>query len=254
MFYQFNHLGSPEYLQMERGKNFSFPLHLHQCFEIIAVLSGEMYVEVDYKKHLLKEGDALLVFPNQLHSLESTDSEHILCIFSPSLVQAYSTTISGKKPTTNLFQPPRHLICALSDIENISFLEKKGILYSLCGQFDRSVQYIKKRTEKVSLLHRIFSYVEEHFGEDCSLTALSESIGYDSSYVSRMFKKTTGLYFNTYVNHYRLSRACYLMENTDFPIIQCAFESGFSSLRSFNRNFKQQFQITPAQYRNRKEK
>ena len=40
MFYEFMHLGSPDYIKVEKGSDFSFPFHLHQCFEIIVVLSG----------------------------------------------------------------------------------------------------------------------------------------------------------------------------------------------------------------------
>lgn len=251
MFYQFNHLGSPEYLKVEQGKNFSFPLHLHQCFEIISLISGEMNITVDSKNYLLKKGEALLVFPNQIHSLESVNSEHILSIFSPSLVKAYSNMVSGKIPDNNHFLPDSHLIDALSKLSDASFIEKKGILYSLCGQFDKNATYRHKESDKNSLLHLIFLFVEENYSENCSLEKLSTSIGYDYSYISRIFKKTTGISFNSYVNHYRISNACYLMESTNLPIIQCAYDSGFVSLRSFNRNFKQQFQITPQQYRNR---
>ncbi len=251
MFYEFNHLGSPEYLKIEHGKDFSFPLHLHQCFEIISLLSGEMNITVDDKNYLLKKGEVLLVFPNQIHSLESANSEHTLCIFSPSLVNAFSNMVSGKIPDNNHFLPDNHLIDALSGLSDASFIEKKGILYSLCGQFDKKAQYKKKESDKNNLLHLIFSFVEEHYSENCSLEKLSTSIGYDYSYISRIFKKITGISFNSYVNHYRLSNVCYMMESTDLPIIQCAYESGFTSLRSFNRNFKQQFQMTPLQYRNR---
>ena len=45
----------------------------------------------------------------------------------------------------------------------------------------------------------------------------------------------------------------YLMDNTDGSIMQCALESGFDSIRSFNRNFKERFAITPVQYRKRTE-
>ena len=82
MFYELKHLGSPHYLKVEKGENFSFPMHLHQCFEVIVVLSGEMQIAVDNKSYRLKEREALLIFPNQIHSLQSTQSNHVLCIFS----------------------------------------------------------------------------------------------------------------------------------------------------------------------------
>ena len=91
--------------------------------------------------------------------------------------------------------------------------------------------------------------MEESFGGDCSLKKLAEKTGYDYAYLSRIFRKIVGISYNSYVNHCRLNHACYLMVNTDFPIIQCALESGYESVRSFNRNFKAYLGITPTEYR-----
>ena len=38
-------------------------------------------------------------------------------------------------------------------------------------------------------------------------------------------------------------------ENSDISITTCAYESGFTSLRSFNRVFKNYYQVTPAEYK-----
>ena len=38
-------------LKIEKNNNFSFPSHLHQCFEIIIILSGEMDVIIDGEKY-----------------------------------------------------------------------------------------------------------------------------------------------------------------------------------------------------------
>ncbi|MBE6729965.1 MAG: AraC family transcriptional regulator [Ruminococcaceae bacterium] len=47
--------------------------------------------------------------------------------------------------------------------------------------------------------------------------------------------------------------SCYLMKNTNLSVAQCAFDSGFSSLRSFNRSFKENLNITPTKYKNSNE-
>lgn len=250
MLYEFNHLGSPDYFKIESGKNFSFQPHLHQCFEIITILSGKMQITVDYKDFTLSENEALLIFPNQIHSLHSDKSEHMLCIFSPKLVQAFSSKLTGKIPLSNKFLPDKYLINALSNLTMQSTIcEKKGVLYSLCGQFENGAEYETKQSDKENLLFKIFSFVESNYKKECSLSELAKSTGYDYSYLSRYFRKIVGISFNSYVNHSRLSHACYLMENSDIPIIQCAYESGYTSLRSFNRNFKAYYQITPIEYR-----
>ena len=250
MLYEFNHFGPSDYMKLKMGRNLSFPAHLHQCFELIIIRSGEMKISVDNKTFLLTEKDALLVFPNQLHALESTECEYILCIFSPQLVRAYYTKISDKLPQSNLFRPNDYLTQALAQLEQTSsIIEKKGILYCLCSQFDEVAVYESKAGKDPALMYKIFDFVEKHFAGECSLYDLSKSTGYDYSYLSRYFKKTVGISFNTYVTHFRLSNACYLLENTDAPILQCALESGFSSLRSFNRSFQKELHTTPTQYR-----
>ena len=250
MFYEFHHIASPGFLKIERDKNFSFPPHLHQCFELIVLLSGKMQVTVNDRLFNLNKNDAILVFPNQIHSLQSSESEHILCVFSPDLVQEYTTRLAGKVPKDNLFVPDSYLVNALISLnEKATTTYKKGVLYSFCSQFDNNKCYESQQTDNDGLLNKIFAFVEESFSLDCSLKKLSEQTGYDYAYLSRMFRKIVGMSYNDYVNQYRLSHACYLMENTNFPIIRCALESGFESVRSFNRNFKNYLNMTPTNYR-----
>ncbi|MBQ2933347.1 MAG: AraC family transcriptional regulator [Clostridia bacterium] len=249
MFYEYNHLGSPDYLKIEKNNNFSFPSHLHQCFEIIIILSGEMEITIDTQKYVLKKGEASLIFPNQIHELKSQKSEHVLCIFSPRLVQAYATKITDKIPVNNKFCPDGFLIREIENLDTASSALKKGVLYSLCGRFDATAEYTSKKTDQKNLLHTIFSFVENNFSGDCSLARLSKITSYDYSYLSRYFKKNIGISFVSYVMHYRLSHACYLLQNTTQSIARCAFESGFSSLRTFNRAFKENIKISPNQYR-----
>ena len=250
MFYEFNHIASPGFLKIKKGKNFSFPPHLHQCFEIIILLSGKMQITVNDRIFELSEKDALLVFPNQIHSLQSSESEHILCVFAPDLVQEYAVRLAGKIPQDNLFVPDSYLVDALFNLTSDSTTtHKKGILYSLCAQFDKNRNYEMRQTDTDGLLNKIFAFVEDSFGADCSLKKLAEKTGYDYAYLSRIFRKIVGISYNAYVNQFRLSHACYLMENTDFSIIQCALESGYESVRSFNRNFKAYLGITPKEYR-----
>ena len=250
MFYQFNHLGSPDYLKAEAGENFSFPLHLHQCYEFVTVLSGEMQITVDDREYLIKAGEGLLIFPNQIHSFKSRKSRHFLMIFSPRLVQAFNMSVATKIPQNNKFLPDKYLVEMAKRISSASDItEKKGILYLLCANFNKTAQYELRGIKDQKPIFKMFSYVENHFADDCKLSSLAESIGYDYTYLSRLFKKTVGMSFNTYLNHYRLINVCYLMENTENSILRCASESGYSSLRNFNRNFKMYFGITPKEYK-----
>ncbi|MBQ8689860.1 MAG: helix-turn-helix transcriptional regulator [Clostridia bacterium] len=78
---------------------------------------------------------------------------------------------------------------------------------------------------------------------------MSIAIGYNSSYLSRYFKEFTNMTFVSCVNRYRISRACYMLKNSDKTVLECAYECGYKSLRSFNRNFMLYVGVTPTDYR-----
>ncbi len=250
MLYQFQHFGLSQSITKEYGKNLNFASHLHQSFEFLTVLEGEMEIMVDNKAHYLKKDDCIFIFPNQLHSISSKKSKHMLCIFSPSLVKAYSSMISGKIPVNNKFTPKKFITDGILKMnDETTEIEKKGLFYLLCAEFDKNASYIENKADDKNLLYIIFKFVEENYNKDCSLAFLSKKTGYSYSYLSRFFKKITGISFNSYVNYYRIQNACYLLKNSPFSVLECSLECGYSSLRSFNRNFMEIMSVSPKKFR-----
>lgn len=253
MFYQPFDTKPSDFFQKEHRNNFTYPQHLHICYELIVLLDGKMTVTIDNIPYSLKKNEAVLVFPNQIHSLDSTKSEHILFLFSTRLVQAYFEKNNGLIPTNNKFKIDENIFSFLNSLdENSSKFEKKRILYTVCANFDNARNYKPIYADKYNLLYKIFTFVEKNFTEDCSLSDLSKSLGYEYTYLSRYFKKFTGISYDNFVKISRLNHAGYLLHNTKLSILECSTECGFNSLRSFNRNFKDFYNMTPLQYRNSK--
>ena len=120
MKYQFEHFKSADYIKKEAGVDFSFPAHLHQSFELIIIRSGSMTVEVDSKKYELSKNEAVLIFPNQVHSLFSVKSEHTLFIFSPFIIQAYSSRLYGCVPEDGKFVLSKNTMEMLDELDDDS--------------------------------------------------------------------------------------------------------------------------------------
>jgi AraC-like DNA-binding protein len=252
MLYQFEHFGISEHFCKEYGTNLNFPVHLHQSFELVTVLSGEMQVTVDTKVYTIRKNEGLLIFPHQLHSMKSTDCEHMLCICSPEIVKEYYTKYAGKVPVCAKFLLSDHSVDSLHRLQDESSkIKKKGVMYSICAEFDDNAEYITKKSDRENLLYRIFEFVEKNYKKDCSLERLSDDTGFSYHYLSRYFKSRVSITFNSYVNLYRISKACYILNNTDYTVIQCALECGYTSLRSFNRNFRLRTKLTPIEYRSK---
>lgn len=250
MFYEDKHFLSKNPVTVYAGSDFSYPPHLHEAFELIAVTEGTMTVRVDREAYALSGGQAVLVFPDQVHSLETTEhSRHVLAIFSPSSVGAFARDRIPDSPVFALSPALRDEILSLKQEDNI--LRIKGVLYLLCAAFDRNRTYHERTKQENALLMKIFDFVRRQFTGVCTLEKLAEEMGYSYVYLSRYFKERTGLSFTDYVNQKRVSEVCARLAETDESITQAALNCGFHSLRSFHRIFREQTGLTPSEYRHR---
>ena len=65
-----------------------------------------------------------------------------------------------------------------------------------------------------------------------------------------MAENTNGLSISSYINEYRIQNACDMIRNNhNVSMQEVCIECGFSSVRTFNRLFKQQLSITPLEYK-----
>ncbi len=252
MFYQSENSLKGDILKFNIGNNVNFPLHLHTSFELVITLDGELEINIDKKQYILNRGDAVLIFPNQIHSLSTPQrSEHIIFIFSPKLVSAYSKIYLTKIPEGNLFRPSDFYVKKLeilSKMKELSTMAIKGVLYSICAEFDSLALYSFRKETENNLLFSVFHFVECNYQFSCTMSDLTKHTGYHYVYLSRYFKQCTGLSFTEYVNRYRINESLYLLSNCGKTVLQIAFECGFNSLRSFNRNFKKIMGQTPSEY------
>ena len=254
MFYQSQHSLNADIFKIEEGFDFSFPSHLHNSFELVAVTEGSMCVTVDGTVYTLSRGDACLIFPNQIHSMSTpVHSRHFLCIFSPKYTQAYTKSVYSTIPSSSLFSPDEFYLNKLYSLRagGASLIDAKGVLYSLCAEFHRTALYHERKPDKNKLLFDVFRYVEENYSAECTLASLSSAMSRHYVYLSKYFKQCMGISFTEYVTAYRINEACYLLRTSESAILEIALECGFDSLRSFNRNFKSTLGITPSEYRER---
>ena len=252
MLYHFNEAYAGEEIKIIEGVNLSYQAHLHDSFEVIYITRGRSTVTVDNTRYELETGDGLLVFPHQLHEFKSDgESAHFIAIFSPKLVNAYSAVYTKKLPRSARIPKDYDVRASLLGIKGKEgdVLFVKGVLYSMLALFNSAADYLPRKSENENLILKIFKFVEESYKGDASLTALAKETGYSYVYLSRYFTERTGASYADYVNEYRISIAKKLVKDTDASILNIALETGFGSLRSFNRRFKEKVGATPSEWR-----
>ncbi len=99
------------------------------------------------------------------------------------------------------------------------------------------------------MINRAINFLIYNLTEDIRLSDVARSCGMSDSAFSRFFKKNTGHGFVRYVNRMRVNRACALLTQTQTPITDICFETGFNNLSNFNRQFLALCGTTPSEYR-----
>ncbi|MEM9158465.1 MAG: AraC family transcriptional regulator [Verrucomicrobiota bacterium] len=95
----------------------------------------------------------------------------------------------------------------------------------------------------------ICQYIIEHFDEELSHQQLAKQAHMSPAYFSRLFKKTTRKSYIEFLTEVRLGHACHLLIETELPIVEIAFHSGFRNLSNFNRRFLAVYDRSPRAYR-----
>lgn len=105
-----------------------------------------------------------------------------------------------------------------------------------------------------SQLIKQFEISKAHTNPDLRITTISEKLGTNRTYISRLINEEFGMNFNEFVNKYRLIEAKELLCSKNHNIYtneHIAEMSGFGSAASFSRVFKESEGITPGNYRNK---
>lgn len=105
---------------------------------------------------------------------------------------------------------------------------------------------------RAALLHRICQTIETQLGDpDLSLANVADAHGISPRYVQKLFE-SVGQSFIRYVRYRRLERCRYDLEspiNGQLSISDICFRWGFNDAAHFSRAFRDQYGVSPREYR-----
>ena len=255
----------------------SYETHWHTAIEIISPTVNGYTVQIGKETIQLKEQDILLIPAGILHRLVAPASgERLIFLFDTnyltgirdmsSLMQSASPYILVRREEYSAVNAKLHICLDKIDEEYqaekpfcgatilayiIQFLAIIGrAQIKMDNKFADTTS--SKRHEYIGKFMEICSYISGHCTEDLTVEALADLAGFSKFHFSRLFKEFTGGACYEYLTDCRITLAEQLLTQADLPITDVAMQSGFNSLSTFNRIFKQKVNCTPKEYKKMK--
>ena len=241
------------------AKNIQFPLHIHRQCELAYVMKGQPRILSQGRERLLREGEIAIFFPDTSHSYQSENEENeiLLLIFDPSFVPDFARALTEQTPTRNYLESADvhrdipHLLQSLLSDTAADLIRQRASLSIILSHLFEKVPLLTHRETPVpqDTLHRLLSYLYNHFLEDISLSETADTLGISKYHLSHIFSEKIGSGFIPYLHSLRIDYACELLQTSNHSITQIAYESGFESPATFHRAFRKLKNTSPLQYR-----
>lgn len=251
-----------------------YPLHCHNAIEIIAPVKSLYYIETNSAHITIEEGDVFVLAPGALHSLYAPKSGErlivqidymLLCnlVGLESLIQMlrpfkHITYSADKELCDNL----KGLLLTIYDEYNSARPFKEANIYSMfiqlfvqLGRAQINMQSIfpnmasSKQHEYYEKFMSICSFINDNCTDNISIDLLCSMAGFSKFHFCRLFKQFAGTSYYEYVLDKRVEYVERQLTNPNLSVTEIAMKSGFNSISTFNRTFKQKRMVTPTEYR-----
>lgn len=253
MLYQIDNVTSRDFFQCNKVFCLQSHPHLHRNFELIYVIKGFVVINSNCGSEKIQAGEYALIFTNAIHSYETPEySEVYCCQFSGDLIHPFVKKIRGSVAENTKFKCSKtveEFITEILFVENSKpdWYLLKSAIYAVVGEYRKTMVIHPFDGATEDAVAKVLHYVEEHYVEDITLSHVSEVLGYERHYLSRCVHKHVNMNFSQIVNWYRVEAATELLQNTNLSMTQIALESGFQSIRNFNRVYFKLTGRTPLQ-------
>lgn len=155
-------------------------------------------------------------------------------------------------------------IISISDTQKMQKIFQKMILYfhssitsehikfnSVLADFlDIIISQSKnKATEKAGIIERAEQFIIDNCNADITLEDIAKAVNLSPVYFHKKFKTAKEISPHEYLCEKRIERAKFLLLSGDKPLMEIAFECGFSSSSYFICFFKEKTGMTPKKFR-----
>lgn len=247
-------------------------LHFHDFYECYYLLSGRLSYQIDNHAYTVTPGDLLLIGPNQLHRPLISDAklpyERIVLWISRRFVERLSTE---ETDLSRCFSSDQYNLSRLAKLRRAAIEQRlyalleatngegygrdvlcRARMMDLLVELNRDYLEARPLAARASacvsaLVENVSAYLDAHLAEPISLDDLASSVFLSKYYLSRTFRKETGVTIFQMLMQKRMIRARNLMLG-GAPLAAVAQQCGFSDYSGFYKAFVSEYGVSPRAY------
>ncbi|MBR2283151.1 MAG: AraC family transcriptional regulator [Ruminococcus sp.] len=253
--------------------NEAYPVHWHNAAELLMPLTNHYIVTVGGVEYDIQENCVLYIPAGELHSMAAVPGRRLIfqcdnsvlsdnpvlgpvmrALSSPMLIEPgldKELHLLAKKTMLDIFS----LYSGRQDVSDARIYSLLIELFAAIREYqieksridlDCDDDTISEYSEKFNI---VFKYIDNNYMYDITLDQLADAAGYSKYHFSRIFRQYNSMSYIQYINARRTKAAEHLLLDPDIPITEVAMRSGFKSLTTFNRIFKEIKHCTPSDYK-----
>ena len=250
-----------------------YPLHWHYAVEIAIALEGNYVYKSKNKTYELNPGDVLIIPAGELHEIEQPQSgSRLICLFDyralsqlngfaalapflsqPIFIQKNDNSSMYNRCISLLRQIAREYADQNAFFELVIYTRLISLFVTIGRQKTSNTDELNildtKQNELNKKLSIAFEYIDSHYMDEVSLEKVASIAGFSKFHFSRLFKECSGQNFHEYLCYKRIQASETMLLKPNLSISEIAYNSGFSSLSTFNRAFRSINQCSPSEYR-----
>ncbi len=134
----------------------------------------------------------------------------------------------------------------------IAFINDRHYLYEVIVYFSRRFEELMNalgNSSRESVIDDVIYYIDHNYSTNLKLEMIASLFGYNSSYLGKIFSKTVGENFNTYVDRIRIDHAKTMLTEGGLKVYEIAEKVGYRNVDYFHKKFRKYTGESPAEYR-----
>ena len=261
----------------------AFPIrpHWHYFVEMLYIIEGTAFIEVNQQESYVSEGDLILFHAGDIHAIYSASGRHLRYLvlkfdsnrlfinssYTPRLSAILQYARKSESagflfPAASLKDLPirRRFETCILEMENKNYgydvrihAEISSLLIEVIRLWQAEGFSIHELfsvcTETESSIHNITEYIDLHVNETLRVEDLADMCHMSYSHFAKCFKELYGRSCKDYMELIKIEKGEEFLLFTDSPLSQISQELGFADCSHFIRTFRKWKKTTPGQFR-----